>query len=116
MGGHINAFTSKEVTAYYVTILSEYMEKAVEILSDIYLNSTFPQEEIDKEKKVVIEEIRMYEDIPEEKIHDENSEFALYGSGVANSVLGTEESVNSLTREGIVNYWKERYTTDNMAA
>lgn len=115
VGGHINAFTSKETTGYYVTILSEHIEKAVEILSDIYLNSTFPEEEIEKEKKVVIEEIRMYEDIPEEKIHDENSEFVLQGSGAANPVLGTEESVNSLTRDSIINYWKERYTTDNMA-
>ena len=115
VGGHINAFTSKEVTAYYVTILSEHIEKAVEILSDIYLNSTFPQEEIDKEKKVVIEEIRMYDDIPEDKIHDENSEFVLFGSGVANSVLGTEESVEGISRESMIKYWKERYTTDNMA-
>jgi predicted Zn-dependent peptidase len=115
VGGHINAFTSKETTGYYVTILSEYVDKAIEILSDIYLNSTFPEEEIEKEKKVVIEEIRMYEDIPEEKIHDENSEFVLHGSGAANSVLGTEESVAGLTRDSIVKYWKERYTTDNMA-
>lgn len=114
IGGNINAYTSKEVTAYYCKVLSEHIEKAIEILSDMYLNSNFEKENFEKEKKVVIEEIKMYEDIPEDKIHDLNAENILKGTAYANSILGTEESLNSISRETLFNYYSERYNINNM--
>ena len=114
VGGHINAYTSKENTAYYVTLLGEHVGTAIEILSDIYINSQFCEEELEKEKKVVIEEINMYEDVPEDKIHEMNIKNVLKGSGVANSILGSKESVNIISREQLKSYWEESYTTDNM--
>jgi len=113
VGGEMNAFTSKEITAFYIKSLSEYTKIGIDILSDIYLNSIFSTEEMKKERGVIIEEIRMYEDIPEEKIHDLNSAKVLEGGVLANPVLGTEESVNEITSEELASYWKQRYTTDN---
>lgn len=113
LGGHINAFTSKEMTAFYTVTLSEHIEKSIEILSDILLNSTFSQENLEKEKKVVIEEIRMYQDMPEDLVHDLNSEFVVKGPEGRN-ILGTEESVGAISRETLINYFEDRYCSDNM--
>jgi len=112
-GGISNAYTSKEITAYYVQMLSSKLAIGVEVLNDMFLNSTFAEEALEKEKNVVIEEIKMYEDIPEEKIHDENSNFALEGVQ-SNSVLGTMDSVKGITREKLVAYFKERYSPERM--
>lgn len=113
IGGQINAYTSKEVTAYYTIMLSRNIETGIDILSDILINSTFSDENLEKEKKVIIEEIHMYEDIPEDRIHDLNSEFAINGNN-SNIVLGTVDSVNSITRDQLINYYKSRYAIDNM--
>ncbi|BDU50770.1 M16 family metallopeptidase [Haliovirga abyssi] len=113
VGGKINAYTSKEVTAYYVSIVNTYLNLAIDVLADIYTNSTFPEEELEKEKKVVIEEIRMYEDIPEEKIHEINSRFVLNKSNLGLPIAGSEESVTNISRELLKKYWEDRYTKDN---
>ena len=113
VGGNINAYTGKETTAYYIQVLSSRLEVGIDILSDMFLNSTFSIENLEKEKKVVIEEINMYEDIPEEKIHDMNSTFAVSGSQ-SNIVLGSIESVNGISREILVDYFERMYTPDNM--
>lgn len=113
IGGHINAYTSKELTAFYTVTLSEHIEKSIDILSDILLNSTFTEENLEKEKKVVIEEIRMYQDMPEDLVHDMNSEFVIKGA-LGRNILGTEESVDGITREILVKYFEERYCADNM--
>lgn len=112
-GGISNAYTSKEITAYYVQMLSHKLDIGVDILNDMFLNSTFTKENLEKEKNVVIEEIKMYEDIPEDKVHDENGQFALHGVQ-SNSVLGTIESVKGITREKLVSYFKERYSPKRM--
>ncbi len=113
IGGHINAYTSKEITAFYTVTLAEYVEKSIEILADILNNSTFTEENLEKEKKVVIEEIRMYQDMPEDLVHDINSEEIVSGA-LGRNILGTEESVNSISRETLVNYFQKRYTSNNM--
>ena len=113
VGGNINAYTGKETTAYYIQLLSSRLEVGIDILSDMFLNSTFSNENLEKEKKVVIEEINMYEDIPEEKIHDINSTFAISGNQ-SNIVLGSIESVNEISRETLVDYFERKYIPDNM--
>jgi len=112
-GGMNNAYTSKEVTAYYVQMLSNKLEIGIDILNDMFLSSTFTEESLEKEKNVVIEEIKMYEDIPEEKVHEENACFALKGVQ-SNIVLGSMDSVKGITREKLIAYFKERYTPSRM--
>ncbi|HEU0265242.1 MAG TPA: pitrilysin family protein, partial [Geobacterales bacterium] len=70
VGGHLNAFTSREYVCYYVKVLDSFLPKAVELLSDIFLNSLFNTEEIEKERTVILQEIRMMEDTPDDNIHD----------------------------------------------
>ncbi|NLK62764.1 MAG: insulinase family protein [Fusobacteria bacterium] len=114
LGGSMNAFTSAETTGYYVTSLGEHLENVIDVLSDMYINSEFLDKEIDREKGVIVEEIKMYEDIPEEKIFDYNSKFVLEGTNYEKTILGTEESVKSITRDNLIEYWNDRYTNDNM--
>lgn len=112
-GGIINAYTGKENTVFYVQMLSNKLKEGVEILTDMFLNSTFSEENLEKEKNVVIEEIKMYDDIPEEIVHDKNT--ALVIDGVqGNVILGTEESLRGITRDKLVKYFKEQYTPENI--
>lgn len=113
VGGQINAYTSKEITAYYTVLLSKHIDIGIDVLSDIVLNSTFEEDNLEKEKKVVIEEINMYEDVPEDLVHDLNSQFVVK-SNQGKSILGTRESVNGITRDILVNYYHKRYTADNI--
>ena len=69
-GGIINAYTGRDITVYYVQMLSNRLKEGIEVLSDMFINSTFSEENLEKERNVIIEEIRMYDDIPEEIIHD----------------------------------------------
>ncbi|MBQ3437434.1 MAG: insulinase family protein, partial [Fusobacterium sp.] len=78
-GGVINAYTSRETTCYYIKLMSSKIDVAIDILTDMFLNSTFDEENIEKERNVIIEEIKMYEDIPEEVVHEKNIEFAISG-------------------------------------
>lgn len=112
-GANINAYTSRETTVYYVQMLSSKIGKGIEILSDMVLNSTFTKENLDKERNVIIEEIRMYEDIPEEIIHEENIRLTIDGPQGKN-ILGTEESLNKIDREVLVKYFKETYIPENI--
>lgn len=112
-GGIINAYTGKENTVYYVQMLSNRLKQGIGILTDMFLNSTFSEENLEKEKGVVIEEIRMYEDIPEETVHDQNT--ALVIDGVqGNIILGTEKSLRGITRDKLVNYFKDQYRVGNI--
>ena len=112
-GGIINAYTGKENTVYYVQMLSNRLKEGIEVLTDMFLNSTFSEENLEKEKNVVIEEIRMYDDIPEEIVHDRNT--ALVIDGVqGNIVLGSEKSIREMTREKLIKYFKEQYRPENI--
>lgn len=112
-GGIINAYTGKENTVYYVQMLSNRLKEGIEVLTDMFLNSTFSEENLEKEKNVVIEEVRMYDDIPEEIVHDRNT--ALVINGVqGNVVLGSEKSIREMTREKLVKYFKEQYRPENI--
>ena len=112
-GGIMNAFTSRGSTGYYVRMMSSRIEKGIELLSDMFLNSTFTEENLERERNVIIEEIRMYDDIPEEVVHDENIRFALTGVQ-SNSIAGTVESVKGIDRETFLNYYHEQYKASNM--
>ena len=112
-GGMINAYTSRDTTCYYIQMLSNKIEKGIDILSDMFLNSTFTEENLEKERNVIIEEIRMYEDIPEETIHDENIKYAVTGTQ-SNTVLGTIESLKGIDRDRFIKYFKDQYRASNI--
>ncbi len=114
LGADLNAFTSKETTTFYVKALDEYLSVASELLSDILLNSLFPEEEIEKEKGVVLEEIRMSEDTPDDYVHDLFNEFVWKDSGLGHRILGEPDTVVTFNREKLLQYIRRHYTKDNM--
>lgn len=114
IGGQINAFTSKEYTCYYAKILDTHKEYALEILADMFFHSTFDEEEMEREKKVVYEEIKMYEDTPDDIVHDLLAKASFGNHPLGYSILGTEERLQSFTPDDLRNYIKERYTPENV--
>ena len=114
VGGKINAATGKESTMYYCVILDEHMDVAVNVLSDIFLNSLFDPKEIDVERGVILEEIRMYEDTPDELIHDIFAETILGGHPMGRPTIGTFETVGGLKREGMLSYTGRMYRPENI--
>ena len=111
MGGDMNAFTSRENTAFYIKVLDEYLEQGIDLLSDICVNSIFPEEELEKEKKIVKEEIKMVEDTPDEYIHDLFNMDVWGHEGLGQSILGRRETVAAFTREDILSHIKRYYGT-----
>ncbi|MEW6162767.1 MAG: pitrilysin family protein [Nitrospirota bacterium] len=114
LGGELNAFTSKESTTFYIKVLDEYIEKGIELLSDVFLNSTFPEEDIGKEKGIVKEEIKMVEDTPDDYIHDLFNQTIWGHTGLGQPVLGRRETVKSFTREDLVSHIRRYYGTKDV--
>lgn len=112
-GGSINAYTSTEKTGYYIQMISDTLIKGIDILNDMFLNSTFTNENIEKERNVIIEELKMYEDIPEEVVHEENLAFAITGVH-SRRIGGSEASLKGINREKIVKYFYDMYRPDNI--
>src|SRR5690554_1511228 len=114
IGGQVNAFTSKEYTCYYAKVLDTHASFALEVLADMFFNSTFVKEELEKEKNVVLEEIKMYEDTPDDIVHDLLSK-AVYGDHpLGYPILGTEETLRSFTGDSLKQYMHEMYTPENV--
>ncbi len=113
IGAHYNAFTSEEVTAYYASVLPEYQEASIDLLADI-MRPSLRTDDFDMEKKVILEEIQMYLDQPPFGMDDRIKLLHLGGHPLAKSVLGTSESVASLTRDEMHNYFTSRYSADNV--
>jgi len=114
IGGQINAFTAKECTCFYVKTISDYADEATEVLCDIVCSSVFDPKEMEKEKGVVIEEIGMVEDTPEDYVHDLLAESYYRDYPLARPILGTRESVKSITRDMIIDYMNRHYISDNI--
>lgn len=114
IGGHVNAFTSKEYTCFYAKVLDSHKEYALDILADMFFNSTFKPEEMEREKKVILEEIKMSEDTPDDIIHDLLAKAAYGKHALGYPILGTEDHLNLFNYETLHDYIKERYTPDNI--
>ena len=111
IGSHYNAFTSQEYTGYYAKADYRHLDKVLDVVSDLYLNPLFPEAEIEKEKGVIIEEINMYEDLPQRKIWDIFGEL-LYGDQPAGwSVAGPKDNIKKMTRDDFVNYRNRFYVS-----
>jgi predicted Zn-dependent peptidase len=113
IGAHYNAFTSEECTAYYASVLPEYQDASVDILSDIMRPSLRP-DDFDMEKKVILEEIQMYLDQPPFGMDDRIKQLHMGRHPLARSVLGTSDSVGGLTPTQMGNYFSSRYAADNL--
>jgi predicted Zn-dependent peptidase len=113
IGAHYNAFTSEECTAYYASVLPEYQEQSVDLLSDILRPSLRP-DDFDMEKKVILEEIQMYLDQPPFGMDDRIKLLHLGGHPLARSVLGTSDSITDLSPQQMRDYFSSRYSADNV--
>jgi len=114
IGANANAFTSKYHTCFYATCMTEESEKCFELLSDMFFNSKFEQGEIDKERKVIFEEIDMYEDDPSSVAAEDFTRLFFEGTKVEKSVIGTKNSLKNINREEILNYKNKFYTPDRI--
>jgi predicted Zn-dependent peptidase len=114
IGGSINAFTGKEATCYYVKTQSEHIGKSIDVLADMFSGSVFDPAEMEKEKSVVIEEMNMIEDSPEDLGHDLIGEAVFSGSELGQSIIGTKDSVTAITRGNILAYLASRYVAENI--
>ena len=114
IGGQMNAFTGKEATCYYIKTLASNVDKAAEILIDMFMNSKFDKAEMEKEKRVICEEIKMIEDSPEDDAHDIISELIFKGNPFAKSIIGTPSSLKGITQNALKAYIEQEYTKDNI--
>lgn len=114
VGGELNAYTTKEETLVYTVAPPGYVERALELLSDLVCNSVFPTAELEKEKEVVIDEINSYLDSPSEAIFDEFEDLLYAGSGLGHNILGTPESVKGLGSEECLRFLNKHYTPGRM--
>lgn len=114
IGGDLNAFTSRENTSFYVKVIDEYLEKGIDLLSDIFINSIFKEEEIEKEKKIIKEELKMVEDTPEDYIYDLFNQTVWGQDGLGQSILGRRETIASFTRDDILSHIRRYYGTKDI--
>lgn len=114
VGGELNAYTTKENTTIYASFQSSYFEKAIELISDITFNATFPAKELEKEKEVIIDEIYSYKDNPSEQIYDDFEEQIFNGHAIGRNILGTTDSVRKLRQKHLLDFRKRNFTTENM--
>lgn len=114
VGADLNAYTTKEYTCIHASFLNRHLERSLDLFEDIVFHSVFPEDEMEKEKSVVLDEIASYEDQPEEAIQDVFEELIYPGHPLGDNILGTPESVNALKRDDILNFIKSNYRTDEI--
>jgi predicted Zn-dependent peptidase len=113
VGGQHNAATNREYTCYYINIISDYLELPIDLLSEMYYKSVFDSNEIEKEKNVILEEIRMYEDAPDDLIHDLLMECMLSDHPLGHSILGTADTIQNINRDKLLCFYDEYYKNNN---
>jgi len=114
IGGQLDAFTAKEYASYYIKVLDEHLPLAIDILSDIVRNPAFKSEDIEREKKVVVEEIKMVEDTPDDLVHELFTQGFWEDHPLGRPILGTKETVESFTPELLRDYFSEAYAARNL--
>ena len=114
VGGQLNAFTAKEYTCYYSKVLDSQLELAMDILSDMLLESCFHENDIERERGVILEELSMYEDTPDELVHDLHVSNIWTGHQLGRNIIGTAHSIKQITRDAILTYYRQFYTPDNL--
>jgi len=111
IGGDLNAFTSRETTTFYVKVLDEHLHRGIDLLTDIFLHSTFPETDIEKEKSIIREEIKMVEDTPDDYIHD-LFYLSVWGEeGIGQSILGKRDTIKSFSSDDLTSHVRRYYGT-----
>lgn len=113
-GGHMNAYTGREMTAYYVHILKEHTDLALNVLADMLLDSKFPEDELERERAVIIQEINMVEDTPDDVVFERAQQAAFPDQALGASGLGTAEIVKNIQKKDLISYIQSRYTADRL--
>ena len=114
VGGQMDAFTAKEYASYYIKVLDEHLPFALEVLSDIVMNPRFSADDIEREKKVVLEEIKMVEDTPDDLVHELFTENFWADHPLGRPILGTKDTVESLDAEALTRYFRGAYTAPHL--
>jgi len=114
VGGELNAYTTKEETIIHASFLKRDFKRALELLGDVLIASTFPEKELIKEKEVIKDEIYSYKDSPSERIFDDFEDLVFEGNTLGRNILGTPESVDQLQREDILEFKSRTYSTSNI--
>jgi predicted Zn-dependent peptidase len=114
IGGQLDAFTAKEYASYYIKVLDEHLPLAVDLLSDIVLRPAFAPEEIEREKKVILEEIKMVEDTPDDLVHELFTQYFWEGHPLGRPILGSKETVEALTQDALRDYFAGAYVGSNI--
>ncbi len=114
IGGQLDAFTAKEYAGYYIKVLDEHLPLAVDLLSDIVMHPAFVEEEVGREKKVILEEIKMVEDTPDDLVHELFTQHFWEGHPLGRPILGSKESVEAFTGRSLREYFGHAYVAPNM--
>ena len=114
VGGQLNAATDRENTCYYIKVLPEHLGLGLDIISDMLLHSKFADSDVEKERQVVLEEISLYEDSPDELIHDLHMNSLWPGHALGRNILGTRDSIGAMSRKMIRDYTRRHYMPDNI--
>jgi predicted Zn-dependent peptidase len=114
IGGQLNAYTERDATHLYARVLTDHLPAAVELLADMIVNSTFPPEEIERERQVVIEEIRKYELLGEERVHDLLMEGLWHNGALGHPILGNETSVAGFDQTAVLDCWRRHFSAERV--
>jgi predicted Zn-dependent peptidase len=114
IGGQLDAFTAKEYASYYIKVLDEHVPLAVDLLSDIVMRPAFQADEIEREKKVILEEIKMVEDTPDDLVHELFTQHFWEGHPLGRPILGSKETVEGFTADVLRAYFGDAYVAQNM--
>lgn len=114
IGGYLNAFTAKDYCCFYARVVKDHLAVAVDVLSDMLIDSQFVEDEFERERRVILEEIKMYEDSPDEIIHELLGQNIWKNSRLGNPILGTSETVSSMGRNEVARLFKSQYLTGNL--
>lgn len=115
IGGELNAYTDKEKVVFYASVRDEYFERAVDVLSDITFHSVFPDYQIEKERGVILEEMAMYNDSPDDSLQDEFESIVYKDHPMGMNILGKPETVNSFSKRDFLSFFKNHLGTDKIA-
>ena len=113
IGGQVNAFTAKECTCYYAKVIAEHLDRAMDLLTDLLLGARLDEEDFEKERGVILEEIAMCEDTPEDLVYDLLAKAYFGDHSLSRPILGTHEQIASVTREALVAFRRKHYRPDN---
>lgn len=114
VGGDMNAFTTKEYTAYYARCMDRDVDRAVDVLSEMLTASTFPDREVESERDVVLEELNIHFDTPDDLVHSVFSDAVFGTHPLGKEILGTRESMKAMTRDQVMGWWQDCYTADRI--